>query len=368
MKTPEKSYIAPRNVRALKDFKDAKNYRDLERLGIGFDSRDLRAMAAVLMTGDSNLTAPITTPSIGTPVQFLQAWLTGFVEVMTAARRIDELVGIVVQGAWTDEEVVQGILERTGNAVPYGDQTNVPLSSWNVNFERRTIVRFEEGMKVGRLEEGRAAAMRLDSAAAKREAAGNALEIERNKIGFYGFNDGLGRTFGFLNDPSLSGYVPVPNGASGFPQWATKTFLEITADIRTAMANLRSQSQDIIDPERTDLTLAIATDAVDYLSVTNELGSQSVRQWLAMTYPRARVVSAPELSGANGGDSVFYVFAESVADSGTDDGRTWVQVVPQKFMTLGVEQQAKAYVEDYSNATAGLMLKRPYAVVRFSGI
>jgi hypothetical protein len=367
MKTPEKSYIAARNVRPLKDFKDAKNYRDLERLGIGFDSRDLNRMAAVLFAGDSNLTAPLTVPSISTPVQFLQAWLTGFVEVMTAARRIDELVGIVVQGAWTDEEVVQGILERTGNAVPYGDQTNVPLSSWNVNFERRTIVRFEEGMKVGRLEEGRAAAMRLDSAAAKREAAGNALEIERNKIGFYGFNDGLGRTFGFLNDPSLSGYVPVPNGASGFPQWATKTFLEITADIRTAMANLRSQSQDIIDPERTDITLAIATDSVDFLTVTSDFGI-SVRDWLTKTYPRVRVVSAPELTDANGGDSVFYLYAESVQDSGTDDGRTWVQVVPQKFMTLGVEQQAKAYVEDYSNATAGLMLKRPYAVVRFSGI
>jgi len=29
---------------------------------------------------------------------------------------------------------------------------------------------------------------------------------------------------------------------------------------------------------------------------------------------------------------------------------------------------AKAYEEDYSNATAGVLLKRPYAVVRYSGI
>jgi len=366
MKTPEKSYISPRNVRAL-HFTDHKNFRDLERLGITFDSRDLAKMEKALFATDDNLTAPLTAPSIGTPVQFLQAWLTGFVEVITQARRIDDLVGLVVQGAWTDEEVVQGILEQTGNATPYGDQTNVPLSSWNVNFERRTIVRFEEGMKVGRLEEGRAAAMRLDSAGAKREGAANALEIQRNSVGFYGYNDGLGRTFGFLNDPSLSGYVPVANGASGFPEWPTKTFLEITADIRTAMSALRSQSKDVIDPERVDLTIAIATGSVDYLTVTSDFGI-SVRDWLTKAYPHARVISAPELTDANGGDSVFYVYAESVADSGTDDGRTWVQVVPQKFMTLGVEQQAKAYIEDYSNATAGLLLKRPYAVVRFSGI
>jgi hypothetical protein len=46
----------------------------------------------------------------------------------------------------------------------------------------------------------------------------------------------------------------------------------------------------------------------------------------------------------------------------------WVQVVPAKFQALGVEKQAKAYVEDYANATAGCMLKRPYGVVRYSGI
>jgi hypothetical protein len=35
---------------------------------------------------------------------------------------------------------------------------------------------------------------------------------------------------------------------------------------------------------------------------------------------------------------------------------------------LGSEKQAKAYVEDYVAATAGVMLKRPYAVARRSGI
>lgn len=361
----ERSFIAGRKIAPLVGFSDFENYRDLRRVGIGFDERDLRKMAAEF-AADSALTAPLTVPSVTTPVQFLQAWLPGFVEVMTAARRIDELIGIVTQGNWEDEEVVQGVLEKTGTAQPYGDYTNVPLSSWNVNFERRTVVRFEEGMQVGRLEEARAAAIRQSSADAKRSAAGNALEIQRNRVGFYGYNDGQNRTYGFLNDPALPAYVPLPNGAGGFPEFSTKTFLEITSNLRVGLATLRSQSQDLIDPERTDITLAIATDSVDFLTVTSDFGI-SVRDWLTKTYPRVRVVSAPELNGANGGDNVFYLYAETVTDSGSDDNRTFIQVVPQKFMTLGVMQMTKSYEEDYTNATAGIMCKRPYAVVRFSG-
>ena len=73
------------------------------------------------------------------------------------------------------------------------------------------------------------------------------------------------------------------------------------------------------------------------------------------------------MTAANAGDNVAYLYAESDSESGSDDNRTWVQVVPQKFMTLGVMQMTKAYEEDYTNATAGVMCKRPYAVVRYYG-
>ncbi|MFL9598516.1 hypothetical protein, partial [Aeromonas veronii] len=117
---------------------------------------------------DSNFTAPVTTPSIPTPIQFLQTWLPGFVKVMTAARKIDEIIGIDTVGSWEDQEIVQGIVEPAGTAVEYGDHTNIPLTSWNANFERRTIVRGELGLLVGTLEEGRASAIRLNSAETKR--------------------------------------------------------------------------------------------------------------------------------------------------------------------------------------------------------
>jgi hypothetical protein len=37
-------------------------------------------------------------------------------------------------------------------------------------------------------------------------------------------------------------------------------------------------------------------------------------------------------------------------------------------MVVGVAKTAKGFEEDYANATAGVMLKRPYAVARYSGI
>ena len=65
---------------------------------------------------------------------------------------------------------------------------------------------------------------------------------------------------------------------------------------------------------------------------------------------------------------MFYLYADSVQDMSSDDGRTWAQIVPAKFQVICVAKLAKGFEEDYSNASAGVMLKRPYAVTRFSGI
>lgn len=360
----ELSHIAARKVRPLVGF-DAADYRDLARIGININDRIVASMIDGI--GMDSLTPSMTTASLPTPIQFLQQWLPGFVQIVTAARKIDELVGITTAGSWEDEEIVQGVMERLGTSVPYGDYTNVPLSTWNVNFNYRTVVRFEEGMRVAILEEARASRVKINSATEKRGAATLALEIQRNAVGFFGYNSGANNTYGFLNDPGLPTFVIFPNGANSTPQWSTKTFLEITADIRLAVSTLRIGAQDLIDPETTPLTMALATAAVDYLSVTNVQGTQSVRQWLSQTYPKIRVVSAPELDSAHASDNVFYLYAENVSDGSTDDGRVMLQVVPAKFRVLGVQTLAKGYEEDYSNATAGIMVKRPYAIVRFYG-
>ena len=361
----EGHYISPRKIHAYDDF-DVKEYRGLKKLGINLTDGSVRQLMERHKYAADTLQPTVTVGSIGTPVQFLQNWLPGFVFIVTAARKIDNLVGMMISGSWEDEQVVQGVMERTGSAVPYGDTTNVPMGSWNVNYVYRSVVRFEEGLKVGNLEAARAARQLVDDAGMKREAAALSLEIMRNNTGFNGFNGGNNLTYGFLNDPNEPAYVQVATGANGFT-WSVKSFLEICNDIRTAIQTLRNNSQDTIDPENVDLTLAVATGSVDYLTTVTDFGI-SVRDWLTNAYPRCRVESAPQLNAAHSSDNVFYLYAEQINDMSTDGGRTFLQVVPTKFQVLGVQKLAKGYEEDYSNATSGVMCKRPYAMVRYFDI
>jgi hypothetical protein len=353
-----------------------RDVEDLRAIGITMDedvvermanSTTLKEIARYAMDAAPGPIQPmVTTPSIQVPIQFLQNWLPGFIFVVTAPRLIDEFVGILTSGAWEDAEVVQGILERVGTPVPYGDQTNIPMSSWNTNFATRNVVRFEEGLMVGKLETAEAARMRVDNSGMKRQAAALNLDIIRNAVGYYGFNSGQNNTYGFLNDPGLPSYQEVPTGVAGYT-WSVKTFLEICKDVRTAIVALRTGSQGLVNPETLKLTLALPVDAVDWLSTTSDFGI-SVSDWLKTAYPNIRVVSAPQLNNANSGSNVFYLYAESITDMSTDDGRTFIQPVPAKFIVLGVEQLSKSYKEDYSNATAGVWCKRPWTVVRYYGI
>lgn len=371
--TPEMFAQIPKGLQGFK----AEHYRELEdTFGIYFPDQVLsRAVQEtnLLSKGkgsrsamDAALQPLVTTPSIITPLQFLQNFLPGNVHVTTAARKIDEIVGMMVSGSWEDEQVVQGILELTGDPVPYGDYTNTPFASWNLNWNAYSVVRFEEGLQVLNLEQARASRINVDSAAAKRDSCALQLEIQRNAIGFFGYNNGVNNTYGLLNAPGLPAYVPFPNGASGFPQWSKKTTLEIIADIQSMIVTIREGSQDVIDPERVPMTLVVATNVIEYMKKPNDF-DLSAEKWLKENYPLIKTVSCPEFVNAVSGTNACYLFADEVNDFSTDDRRTFAQVVPAKYMMQGVQQVIKGYLEGSLMATAGVFCKRPFAVARGSG-
>ena len=376
-KSPIHSHISGRNAAALSLTNEQvtdQAISDLSSLGICFDSADISRMQQLLegpiegLGLDSDLTPGLTQTSITTPVQFAQAWLPGIVRIVTSPRKIDRLIGITTQGDWADEEIVQSLLGNSGEAVPYTDDGNIPLANWNLNFVRRTIVRFEMGLKVGILEQERGSKVRVASAEEKRYGCSEALEIIRNKVGFFGYNDGDNNTYGYLNDPQLLAYNTLPDPGAG-TEWAVKSYLEIVEDLIFMAAGLQNQSDGRIDPKEDDICLAIPTEQDQYLNKTTDFGAAiSVRSWIKQTYPNWRVETAPQLKEANGAENVAYLFAERVDMSGTDDAATFIQVVPTKFRTLGVMQTPKGYIEDYSNATAGSLNKRPYAVFRSTGL
>lgn len=329
---------------------------------LGVNASD-SAMREFMRYAQDAAPAGVTTPTASTPVQFLQHFLPEAIRVVTKARVADRLLGRDIAGSWSQEEIVATVMEHIGQARPYGDKTNDNVAEWNQNFERRTIVRFEEDIEVGILEEERAAAMRINSAAEKRIASAEALAIAMNDVAFNGYNNGANRTYGLLNDANLSAYTSVATGSGGSTTWASKTFNEITADIKTAMSALRVKTGSNFDPYADASVLGIADNAVDMLATMNSLGSQSVKQWIAETYPKCRIESVPQFTGANGGADVFYLFAEEI------NGRKCInQYVQDTLRLLGVEKKSKGFIESYSNATAGVLVAQPIGCVRYTGI
>jgi hypothetical protein len=331
----------------------------------------LLAMLQYAMDGNDVGVSPAPLPLLSTAtipglLQFLQNWLPGLVRTITAIRQADELLGLVTAGAWDDEQVVYRGIEGTGTAQPYTDGGNITLASWNPEFIQRTVVRFEMGFQVAPLEESRSARVQISSADEKRIMCGEALEVQRNRVAMYGYNDGSGRTYGFLNDPNLPAYVTVANGAAASPLWSKKTTLEIIADLLQGLTALQVQSLGRIKSKKTPILIVIPNGYENYLGTPTQFG-YSVFKWMEDNYPNVRFESAPELNDANGGVSAIYYYAETVVDSGTDDQRTFIQVCPTKMYTLGVEKKVKGYVEGFSNATAGAICKRPYAVYRQTG-
>lgn len=350
--------LTPAQVRSVAADADT-TFADLEALGISFSKAAMDEM--MRYAGDAAPTA-VTTPSVTNALQFLQYFFPQAIEVVTAARVADQLLGRTFAGAWSDEQVVMPIIEMVGQVRPYGDDVTAKQASWNNNFEARTIVRFELALTNRRLESERAAKMRVDSASVKRRAVANALAIAANDVAFNGFNNGAGHTYGILNDPNLGAYRTAGTGAGGTTTWATKTFKEIVADIRSAFQFLRTQTGGNFDPKNDASTLGIALGCMESLNFTTDYG-MSVQEFMDKNYPKCRIVGVPQFNAANSGANVFYAIADTVNGSKCAD-----QIIQQELFLVGAMPQIKGIEEDYSNATAGVLVGQPIGVVRVSGI
>ena len=345
----------------------------LEKLGISVSPEFARAFNknAISVALDAGITQPVTTPSNGTPVQFLQSFLPGIVNVLTVVRKADMVAPVVTAGEWHFEEIVLKIMEHTSNAELYSDHGGVPLVSFNETFERRQVVRFELGVQQNPLADARAAATGTIPQNEKRHALAEGFEILRNDIAFNGFNSGTGRTYGILNDPTLPAYITVADGAGGDSTWASKTAVEIINDLSTAIRALEIQAGGHVDPtmNRIDLEIPLAFNHFLTRSDGSFNNGMTAMEWLNKNYPMIQVVTVPQFNDANAGENVFYLKAVSVDNSGTDGGESIIQVVPAKMRALGTVQNEKGgTTEGYTSAYAGVFTKRAYAVVRYTDI
>ncbi|WVH05506.1 major capsid protein [Vibrio phage vB_VpaS_PGB] len=350
----------------------ANSPEKLAKLGIGatndFIGQFQKNQIQIAM--DAGITQPVTTPSNGTPVQFLQDFLPGVVNVLTKVRKADMLMPVATAGQWHDEEIILKTMEHIAEPKLYSDHGGIPLASFNETYERRQIVRFELGAQMTQLADARSAATGTNPQAEKRGAVATAFEILRNAVAFNGFNVGTGKTYGWLNDPNLSAFVTVATGTGGDTTWASKTAAEIVADLITGLNALNVQAGGNIDitTDSIQLEIPLSVQGELYRSDESFTNGMTAKEWLNKNFPNVSIEVVPEFDGADAGENVFYFKADNIVDSGTDGGETAIQVVPSKMMALGTEQKVKGTVEGYTNALAGVFVKRPYGVVRYSGV
>ena len=355
-------HMAPSQVKALtSSAMDGMTGSDLGKLGL---TADLDHDGVVMVFDAAPI--PVTTPTIGNLVQFFQYWMPEAIEVITAKRNADALLGRDVMGAWEDEEVVVTTLERTGQVRPYSDVSDVPLVSYNPSFEKRQNVRFELGMQSGKLADIRAARMRINPDSEKRAALAQAFAINQNEIAFYGFNaltttntDG-GLTYGAFNDPNLMPYVT----ESSAKVFASCSFDEMVARINLWMTELVNQTKQHANPFVDTLTVGIAPTAYNAMAtVMNQLGTKSVLAWFTETYKNATILPINEFTGANGDDDVCYIIMQTL------NGKPVVrQAVTAEMRLLGVEPKLKGTLEGYTSGTAGTIVTQGLGIVRATGV
>lgn len=341
---------APENLRTMEN---------LALMGISMNEKS----SGVKYVMDAMPTQGITNPTAQVPVQFLQHWMNKIITVVTQATTADEFLGRSTYGEWYQESIVLRLRELTGSVRPYGDHAQAPLARYNYNQEDRTIVRFAQGILTGALEEARLAAMGQKSSAyeSDRAALGLAFKLNTNAVAFFGYNLGVNKTYGILNDPNLFPYSSVP-AANGKTEWAEKDFYGMVRDLNTAVAELQKQCAGNFIPSKHAFKIAIALGCDQFLNEVNEYG-HSVREFIAKTWPKSEVVAIPEFDEALAGDNVMYLKLEDLAGSPVVE-----QIVPAAVRLVGSVPRASGLYELYSDATAGTFVEQPLGIVRFFGI
>ena len=300
--------------------------------------------------------------------QALETWLPGTLRAITVVRNIDQIVGITNVGRWEDEAIKMAVAEHAGQAELYGDNANIPLADIRTTTESRGLVRFEQGFRVGRLEEARLNASGYQAVEEKRKAASDSLDIARNAIGFRGYASAESATYGLLNDPNLSAYQHFSDSGAGGAAWSVATFNNLVTDFTRMVDRLESQMGGHLQDD-TPLAFVIPTGYRNALQVREANTGTSFREWLTATYPNVRIVTTPEFKDGNGtGVDVAYLIAESVSqyDESDINGATVIQAVPERYRVLGSKDEIKGYLEDAVMATAGVIVLRPWAVARYT--
>lgn len=337
------------------------------RAGYGGDKAAINAFAT-MDNSAASAQIPMNTNALA---QFFQHWQSGIVRTATAPRNAEKILGYTQSGSFETEQVVIRSLEQHAGVSAYGDLSDVEHASYTVAHPYRHVVRFQAGLETSLLENLRQSATGINAIEEKRAAVRRAFAINDNAVALFGYNGGSNRTYGLFNDPNIEPYQDVPMGTSGAQDWGGKTWLEKINDIMMSVNRIVMNTNTGFNPINDNFCWVIPARIQTELASMNDLGTQSITDWITKTYPKMRIETLPELSEIAGGADAWYMFAEKAmdVDDSTDDGQV-ISILSQvkMFLVSTLPNSGGGVDEKYASATAGVFVKRPILVTRASGM
>ena len=297
------------------------------------------------------------------PYQYLTNLDPSYVANIMVALAAEEAMGSRIYGDWADESIIFQTREHQSDPQLYSIGNNIQTSDLNLRLVERSIVRIQMALDAPMLDVERTSKMNVDLISELRTAAMRGISLKLDQISFNGFNDGINKTYGMLNDPDLFPFFTLPTG-----DWAsTGTYDTITADIRAMVAELMNRSLGNIDPKKVPCTLAVALNSYTGLDVTSIYGN-SVMDFIRKTYPMMEVMSVPRFNSAVSSLNAVYLYANSFNDGYSPNGEVFSNVYQSKFRVMGTFIDYNGTVkESYMAASCGATVRRPQAVVNAAG-
>lgn len=299
----------------------------------------------------------ITTPNAGIPAFLANLIDPQAIRVLVAPMKIEEIIGTVKKGDWTDLTVQFPVVESTGEVSSYGDWNNNGSSGANINWVPRQSYHFQTISQYGEREMAMYGKAQLDYKAEIDIGASLVINKYHNRMGFFGVT-GL-QNYGLLNDPNLLATITPTTKTAGGTTWVNATAEEIYADFLKGFQQLVVQMGGNIDANA-DVTVAMSPGREMYLQKTNSFGI-NVRDLIAKNFPNLKIKTAPEYSTVGGELMQFILNSYQGVD-------TSYAAFTEKLRAHPVIPDLSAFKQKKSAGGWGAINRRPIGIAGELGI
>lgn len=193
--------------------------------------------------------------------------------------------------------------------------------------------------------------------AKKASAARKAVELKIDQMARFG--DAPTGLLGLLNQPNTTLFT-VPNGASGFPQWSTKTPDEIIADINGCINGIVSSTKEVEIPD----TLLLPIEQYTFITTTprSSTSDTTIAGFVLANNPYLkRIVPWYALDGAGAAGTDRMVAYRNDPDA-------LELIIPQEFEQLPPEARGLETVTNCLARCGGVVVYYPLSISYGDGI